>query len=304
MTDRQAPALAKWPFILGDLLLLGAATWIALQPGNTPDLWVRVLVTVAVGIGAWLFVTPFILEHRAAADLNEMISIEEAVGRINNIDAVAAQISGATSQWQEVQVGAAQTANLAREIATQMTTEARNFTEFLQKANDSEKASLRLEVEKMRRGEAEWLQVLVRVLDHIFVLHKAGLASGQQNLIEQLNAFQHACRDSARRIGLLPFVATPGEPYNQQAHQSNDGAEHESGIVHEVIAPGYTFQGQLIRKSLVLLESQIAAQQGAATPEAQPEPTPHEADLTQSATGHESEDAEKAAAQEKQNELF
>ena len=60
-----------------------------------------------------------------------------------------------------------------------MTGEVRQFTEFMQKMNDSEKAALRLEVEKLRRGEGEWLQVLVRILDHVFALHAAAVRSGE-----------------------------------------------------------------------------------------------------------------------------
>jgi hypothetical protein len=60
----------------------------------------------------------------------------------------------------------------------------------MQKMNDSEKAALRLEVEKLRRGEVEWLQVLVRILDHVFVLHAAAMRSGQPKLAEQITNFK------------------------------------------------------------------------------------------------------------------
>jgi hypothetical protein len=60
----------------------------------------------------------------------------------------------------------------------------------------SGKNHLRLEIEKLRRGEGEWLQVMVRVLDHVQALHLAGQRSGQRNLIEQLTHFQNSCRDN------------------------------------------------------------------------------------------------------------
>ena len=41
-----------------------------------------------------------------------------------------------------------------------MTAEARAFQQFLDKANDTERNHLRLEVEKLRRAEGDWLQVL------------------------------------------------------------------------------------------------------------------------------------------------
>jgi hypothetical protein len=68
------------------------------------------------------------------------------------------------------------------EIAERMTAEAKGFAEFMQKANDSEKAHLRLEVDKLRRAEAEWLQIMTHVFDHVYALYAAAAKSGQPNL--------------------------------------------------------------------------------------------------------------------------
>jgi hypothetical protein len=48
-----------------------------------------------------------------------------------------------------------------------MTGEVQAFTEFMKRANDSERATLRLAVAKLRRGASQWLQVAVRMLDHV-----------------------------------------------------------------------------------------------------------------------------------------
>jgi molecular chaperone GrpE (heat shock protein) len=86
-------------------------------------------------------------------------------------------------------------------------------------------------------------------------------------LIDQLAQFQNACRDTARRVGLTPFVAAPAEPFDQQRHQLMDtDAKPEPGaIVEETLATGYTFQGQLVRPALVRLrdgkESEAAQDQ-------------------------------------------
>ena len=96
------------------------------------------------------------------------------------------QISFATAQWQLVQDEAAKTVGAARHIAERMASEAKAFSDFMQKASDAEKGHLRLEVEKLRRSEGEWLQVLVLTLDHVYALLLAGRRSGQQNIIQQL----------------------------------------------------------------------------------------------------------------------
>ena len=256
MADRNAPRLSKWPFYLGDVILLGVATWMVRQSHHPLGPWpLFFLVTCAV-VGAWVSVTPFLVEYRARLKFAEADSLTTAVKQINDLRAFTNQISFATAQWQLVQEQAANTVKSAREIGERITREAHAFSEFMQKANDAEKAHLRLETDKLRRGEQEWLQAVVRLLDHVYALHQAGLRSGQTVLIEQLGNFQNACRDAARRLGLVPFEAKPNEPFNDTAHQLADSEVKPAlgACVAETIATGYTFRGQLLRPPLVSLK--------------------------------------------------
>ena len=136
-----------------------------------------------------------------------------------------------------------------------MAAEVREFSEFMEKMNDSEKAALRLEVEKFHRGEAEWLQVLVRILDHIFALHAAAVHSGQPQFGRTNHAIPKRLPRAARRIGLTPFVAAPDEPFNAERHQAVDtkAKPPADAVVAETVGPGYTFQGRLLRPALVRL---------------------------------------------------
>lgn len=136
-----------------------------------------------------------------------------------------------------------------------MRVEAEEFMKFIQSAHDQERTHLRLEVEKMKRAEGDWLKVVVQMMDHVHALTQAGERSGQQALITQLQQFQKACRDVARRIGLVPFLPSTGEPYDERAHQLPDTKFQapEDSKIGQVLATGYMFQGQLLRRSLVLL---------------------------------------------------
>src|SRR5439155_16759070 len=99
------------------------------------------------------------------------------------------------------------------------------------------------------------LQILVRILDHIYALYQAAVRSGQGKLVKQLEYFQNACRDISRRVGLVPFSAIPGEPYEPKLHQLADASEPASeGLIAETLATGYSFQGQLVRPALVTLQ--------------------------------------------------
>ena len=219
MSDLSAPKLSKWPFFLGDGLLLGMACFIARQSKFALGHWELCFVALCVVGGAVLAIAPFLLEYDARVKLAEAGALTTVVSQLHNLEGIAAQISGATGQWQDAQDQADQTARSAREIAERMTAEVKAFTEFMRQANESERATLRLEVEKLRRAEGEWLQVVVRVLDHVYALRQGALRSGQPSLIEQLGNFQSACREAARRVGLTPFTANEAEPFDVQRHQ-------------------------------------------------------------------------------------
>ena len=256
MTNNSSPALTKWPFLAGGVLLLAVAGFFIQQNHHSLSLAQEMVVIAAVALGAVLAVVPFVLEYQAAVKFTETDKLTDAVAQIQKLDKLAAQIGGATAQWQDVQTASAKTAAAAKEISEKMAAEIKEFTEFLKKANDTEKSALRLEVDKARRAEGEWLQVLVRILDHIFALNQAAAQSGQPELAAQISSFQNACRDVARRIGLTPFVAESGETFDDKRHKVLDSetAVADAAIV-ATLAPGYTFQGQLLRPALVKLQT-------------------------------------------------
>jgi molecular chaperone GrpE (heat shock protein) len=261
MSDLNAPKLSKWPFLLGDSLLVGMAYFISYQSRFVLGHWELCFVVLCVVGGALLGIAPFLLEYDARVKVAEASGLTTVVSQLKNLEGLAAQISGATGLWQNAQDAADKTARSASDIAERMTTEVQSFTEFMQRANDSERATLRLEVEKLRRAEADWLQVLVRMLDHVFALHQGALRSGQPALIEQVGNFQNACRDAARRVGLTPFTANQAEPFDAKRHQLiEEGATPPlDAVVSDTVAAGYTFQGRLVRPALVRLRETPAA---------------------------------------------
>src|SRR4051812_23692515 len=200
MQDSTAPRLAKWPFFLGNAFLLILA-WFIFHQGKRPLGAAEVLACViCVAVGAVLSIWPYVLEYRSSEKLLQTAALTSVVSQVQNLEQVAGQISGATAQWQTVQEMADKTARQAKEIAQGMATEAKAFQNFLANANDSEKAALRLEIDKFRRVEADWLQVLVRILDHVYALNRAAAQSRQPTVIEQLGRFQSACHDTVRRV--------------------------------------------------------------------------------------------------------
>jgi molecular chaperone GrpE (heat shock protein) len=255
MTTASAPKLPKWPFYVADLFLLAVAALIVFKCPDPFKLWPLLALVFCAAAGAWLSITPFLKQYDADLQFADSGNLTSAVEQINNLRTFTNQISFATAQWQVVQEQSSKTVTTAREIADRINAESKEFSEFIQKANDSEKGHLRLEVEKMRRAEAEWLHVLVRVLDHVYALYLAGVHSGQPNLIEQLSQFQNACRDAARRVGLTAFEPRANDPYNEKTHQLPDSQTPPGpgARIAQTVAPGFTFQGQMIRQAVVVL---------------------------------------------------
>jgi len=268
MNEPVAPKLSKWPFFLGDALMVGMAFFISLQSHFTLGHWEICFVVLCVLAGAVLGIVPFLLEYDALSKVLQAGALTTVTAQLQNLEAIAAQISGATGRWQDAQDAAEKTSRGAREIADRMTAEVQAFSEFMQRVSESERATLRLEVEKLRRAETDWLQVLIRVLDHVYALNIGAARSGQPNLIQQLGSFQNACRDAARRVGLTPFAANASDPFDPQRHEVvGDGAKPPpDAVIAETVATGYTFQGRLVRPALVrLLENGAAAAAVAAT---------------------------------------
>ena len=251
------PKISKTPFILADVALLALAGWIIYNAPKPLDLQFVAVVALCVFGGAVLSVLPFLREFQGVLKLAEHDRLADTLSQIKTLERSAAAISNATAQWQHVQDIASKTVSSCQEIGDRMTAEAKAFAEFMQKANDTEKAHLRLEVEKLRRGEGEWLQILIHLLDHVYALYQAGVRSGQPQLETQLSNFQKACREVVRRIGLVPVASENGSPYDATLHllpREEDPIPENPQIV-ETLAPGYRFQGQLLRKAIVRVES-------------------------------------------------
>ena len=261
MSERPETRLARWPsilpFLIGAALLDYFAWWVVEKSDHPINIWMGVLALVAVGGAAWVSVIPFLTDAQNATRLDELDKLQSTANQIQNLEKVANQITIATAQWQNVQEHNAKAIESAKQVSDEMTQEALRFADFMKKASDSEKATLRLEVEKLKRSENDWLQVLVRVLDHVYALHRAAKHSGQPNLIEQLAHFQNACRDAARRIGLVAFAPAAGDGFEPGQHQTADGRKDipDDAKIFETVATGYTFQGQMLRPALVLIEA-------------------------------------------------
>lgn len=272
MASENESRLGRWPTLvpfLASALILDLIGWFMMKSSPHPiSNLTGAMVALCVISGAIICILPFLWDAKAALRNEELDSLAISSQQIKNVQKIVDQITTATAQWMTVQEHSNNAVDAARSISTDMTKEAKRFSEFMAKASDREKSTLKLEVDKLKRGEAEWLQVVVVMIDHVHALYHAGLRSGQQNVINQLTNFSAACHEAARRVGLVPFAPSPGDAFTDEKHQwlKSDAEAPTDGIVRQTVAVGLSFQGQQIRKAVVELEGDETAYSGGPAP--------------------------------------
>ena len=241
MNDVANWKVPKWIFLISDVLLLALAYFIVWKSPHPIGKWEIIACFASAALGTMIGTLPFILDYRAMGNALEVNALGAVAEKIQNLEKLAAQISSATNQWagvqETVQGNSDKTVAVTKEIADRMAEEIRLFSEFMKKMNDSEKATLRLEVEKMRRGELEWLQVLVNILDHVFALHTAAMRSGTQAVSSSTTAGTDAISltGGPLAIGDDPTVSDPPATGNTTSAMaamlatSGDGCGHRTG---------------------------------------------------------------------------
>lgn len=255
-TQTSVPKLTLWPFVVSDLLLVclaaGLVAW-----SRHPLGWVPALAaTFCVFAGAWFSCQPFLKRLEIESKLAEHDKLASTLGQIQSLRAASDLISNATTQWQSLREESQKTVLAAREVGERMAKEVQTFNEWWQKTNDLEKNYLRLELEKLKRQEGDWLQAAIRMLDHVHALFAAALRSSQPTLIQQLGQFQNVCRDAVRRVGINVIWPESGNAFDPDLHQTLESEDPPAGdgCIAEVLAAGYAFQSQLVRKPLVRLK--------------------------------------------------
>ena len=85
MSQRTGPRLAKWPFFVADVVLLGAAAWIVFKGGQQLSPWALVSITACTAIGAWVCVTPFLKQHQADLQFAEADKLAKLAGKSDKL---------------------------------------------------------------------------------------------------------------------------------------------------------------------------------------------------------------------------
>ncbi len=275
MSDPTTWKVPKWPFWVVYVALIGAAYYFVLHAPHAIHNWE--IAAGCVAFGSLLCIIPYYLDYKAMGKALEVNALGAVAEKFADLEQLATKITAVTDQWHVIHESVGQSAErtgvAAKEIADKMGAEVRGFQEFMKKLDNNERSALRLEVDKLRRAEAEWVQTLVHVLDHIFALHAASVRSNQPKVADQIAQFQNACRGTVRRVGVVAFVGEADEVFDPERFRLVDPKQKpfDGAAIAETLAPGYTFQGRVLRPAGVRLR------------EATPAPAP--AGITEPVTG-------------------
>src|SRR5580692_1410667 len=100
--------------------MLGTAYFVYWE-GHVPlKSWEIAAICGCVAFGSALAVWPFLLEYRGLIKLLEVSTLGTVTEKIQNMEAVAAQITSATNQWEVTQQSADKTAAGAKAVAERM----------------------------------------------------------------------------------------------------------------------------------------------------------------------------------------
>ena len=127
MNDSKHWTVSKWPFLLGDALLLAAAYFFIQQAPHPIGRWEIVTAAACVALGSVLGAMPFILDYRAIVKVIEAGALGSIGEKIQNLEKLAAQINAATNEWTNAQAQAEKTAPARRKYPTRWPRKSGNF---------------------------------------------------------------------------------------------------------------------------------------------------------------------------------
>ena len=257
----SSPSVVKWPFLLADFSVLVAAAGLAWLAHNRELPWslgLAAVIAAAVMAGAWILITPFLRDHDARLKLQEQAGLADTVAQIRQMEKVAASVATTSNQVASSQTGLTNAIEASRSLVGVMHEERQAFTEFLQRRDDQERQTMRLELDKLRRGEEETMKEICHLLDHNYAVFLAGQRSGQPAVAQQLANYRAVCLDSVRRLGIVAHEAVVGEGFNPDFHQTWDGQPPapESRITGTV-ACGYTIRSLPVRPIIVSVDTAV-----------------------------------------------
>jgi hypothetical protein len=199
----DAPQFPKWPFLVGDAVLIGVAVYLASAAGSPLPAPAIYSITACVSLGALLAVIPFIVDYnrRQEALLTERQSALEALARTTST--AAEQASIAAGGLHEIAELAQKNLRIADHLPQKLHERINEFNRAQDEALTAEIETLQQEVNALRGSEAEKLE---SAADKI---HRSAseLIKLEANLRAQITAFETAAQRAQESLATVATQA-------------------------------------------------------------------------------------------------
>ncbi|MCD8535252.1 MAG: nucleotide exchange factor GrpE [Verrucomicrobia bacterium] len=256
---RKDPKVPFVPFIIADVTLLAIAFAVVLQAGKPIGLPEILLVTVCSVAGAMFMTYPFRKQFDLQVQEANAERLNLAVCRLQAVENLATRMESVTSQWNQIEKKAEESMDRTEDISRDMIQEAQSFREFLKNASSEEVQHLKLLVDKLKKAEKDWLQVIMAMMDHCTALKWAATKSGNPNLAQQISNFHFQLCEVVRQVGLTLHESHAGDNFDEELHQVGESNGQQlnlsNAVIRETKSVAMKFRGVIVRKALVLVES-------------------------------------------------
>ncbi len=231
MNPEAAPKLNPWPFIAGDLALLGVGALIAFQ--TPPPLTGAPLLAVVacVALGAVCVIVPFLLNYSRRQELFLLERQNEIAALAQSTATSAEQLSIASASLHGIADTSARTLRQAEALPHKLQEKINEFKSQLNEVAVTDNEALAQEVNTLRTGETERLESAVTAIRKIASELAALDASNRKHIAEfksTLDTFaqsvQRASDDGSAAIGAAQAKAVAAiERAVQQAVRDIEG---------------------------------------------------------------------------------
>jgi hypothetical protein len=154
----EAPKLNPWPFIIGDVALLGLAAFVSWQSKTPLAGTPLIVVAVCVALGAVLACIPFLLNYTRRQDLVLAERQSEIAALAQSTAASAEQLSIAAASLHTIADTAAKAVKHVEHLPARIQEKVAEFKTQLNEVAVTENESLAQEVNTLRAAETERLE--------------------------------------------------------------------------------------------------------------------------------------------------
>ena len=243
----SSPRPPKWPYLLGDIVLLALACIVGLTAESPLSATALSVIFGCVALGCVLGVLPYILDfsgeqRAAAAEFQQRLEAQNAK-LLHSIEALAA--TGA--QLKAAQEAAAKAVHTAESLPYKLQEKIAEFTTQLQQHDDEEKAAMAKELETLRDTEGQRLTALVGTIQTA----TKEFAALEKDARTATEAARHEVAEAAPALAAALGAATTRAEaaLNQSALHAQTAISAVETKLHDTIAAAEAVASRLLERT-------------------------------------------------------